>query len=235
MSTAIKFCGMTREVDVARAAELGAAYVGVIFAGGPRTLTIDEARAILKGAPPGLRRVGVFGDHSAEEIRAVVDALALDVVQLHADPSPDHIARVRGAVDADVWPVLRIAGAVLPPRATEVAAAASAVVLDARISGALGGTGVRLPWTELAGVIDSLRVKPVVLAGGLTPDNVAMAIGTMSPDVVDVSSGVERGPGIKDHERMRAFRDAVAAAGRGGAEERAVAVDAGPAMREGTR
>jgi phosphoribosylanthranilate isomerase len=207
----IKFCGLTRAEDVAFAAELGAAYVGVVFAGGPRRLSVDEAKPVLAAAPPTVKRTGVFADQSIAEIQHAVETLGLDVVQLHADPTGEQAALVRAAVDAEIWPVVRLAGAAIPPDIREIIASANALVVDAQVAGALGGTGVALPWRELAGALAPLRSCPLVLAGGLRPDNVGEAIDALAPDVVDVSSGVESSPGIKDHDRMRAFRDAVRA------------------------
>lgn len=209
----IKFCGMTRAEDARRAAELGASYVGVIFAGGPRNLSVARACEVLADIPPNVRRVGVFADQSAKEICAAVMEAGLDVVQLHGASAAGRIADIRGVCSVEVWTVLRLASATIAPQAIDVVAAADAVLLDAFVPGKLGGTGVALPWTELAETVSQLRgARKIVLAGGLRPDNVAQAIAALHPDIVDVSSGVEQSPGIKDHERMRAFRDAVAEA-----------------------
>jgi len=210
----VKFCGLTRAEDARLAAELGARYVGVIFAGGPRLVTPAGAAALLPPAAVGLRRVGVFGAQGAAEIAATAEAVPLDVVQLHADPTPVDIDAVRNVWPGPVWAAVRVGGAELPRGARDVFRAADAVVLDARVPGRLGGTGVALEWARLRDAVDRLREgRVLVLAGGLTPDNVAAAAGVLAPDVVDVSSGVERAPGIKDHARMCAF--AAAARPRG--------------------
>ena len=108
---------------------------------------------------------------------------------------------------------MRLDGEQLPDDVGDLFASSDAVVLDAKVSGRLGGTGVALPWASLAARLESVRddrrPAKLVLAGGLRPENVSMAISLLRPDVVDVSSGVETAPGIKDHARMRAFRDAV--------------------------
>jgi phosphoribosylanthranilate isomerase len=126
------------------------------------------------------------------------------------------VARVRRRFGGQVWGVLRLDAPVLPPRAAGLFEAADAVLLDAKVAGqAGGGTGVALDWRGLAPALDRFRGgAPLVLAGGLRPENVAEAIGLIGPDVVDVASGVERAPGVKDHARMRGFADAVAATGR---------------------
>ncbi len=206
---AIKFCGLTRAEDATYAAELGASYVGVIFASGPRLLTEDRAAAVLADVPRDVGRVGVFGDQPPAEIARIARRLSLRAVQLHGARDVARVDAVRSAVDAEVWPVIRIPGSSLPAHATEIAAMSDVLFLDSFVDGSLGGSGVAFAWDEMATKIQSLRIgKRVVLAGGLRPDNVARAIAAISPDVVDVSSGVESAPGIKDHDRMRLFRDA---------------------------
>jgi phosphoribosylanthranilate isomerase len=201
----IKFCGLTRVEDAHMAGALGAAYVGVIFAGGPRTQAPDAARRVLDGCQTSAKRVGVFAGAATEHIASVARAVRLDVVQLHDDRSADEIEKVRQATGAEVWAVVRVADA-LPAGTAALFDAADAVVLDARVDGMLGGTGVTLPWSRIARDVALARGKGrLVLAGGLKPENVALALTVLSPDVVDVSSGVESAPGIKDHARMRAF------------------------------
>ena len=209
----IKFCGLTRPEDADFAVSLGARYVGVVFAESPRQVTDDRARAVFARVPMGISRVGVFGDTKPEQIAARADVLGLDVVQLHGDPKPRTIARVRKRWHGRVWAVQRIADT-LPDSARDLFDVADGVVLDTRSADQLGGTGVPLPWENLKERVELFRPPRarLVLAGGLTPDNVRQAIETLQPDVVDVSSGVELMPGIKDHDRMRAFRDAVHAA-----------------------
>ena len=210
----LKFCGMTRAADIVEAARLGAHYVGVIFAGGPRHQSVESAGQLLGKAPPALKRVGVVSTQTIDEIVNLVRILGLHVVQLHADPSPSRIREVGIATGVDTWAVMRLSGATLPATFPEVAAVANAIVLDAHVPGGLGGSGVRLPWSVLARSLEAERGQArLVLAGGLRPDNVGEAIAAIHPDVVDVSSGIESEPGIKDHERMRAFRDAVQGAG----------------------
>ena len=209
----IKFCGMTRPEDARDAAALGARYIGVILAEGPRTLTNDAARAIFAVVPAGISRVGVFGAAPPEQIADRAQHLGLDIVQLHGDPDARTIAQLRTIYRGQVWAVQRIAGADIPELATALFDVADGVVLDARVAGKLGGTGVTLAWDEIAARIKHLRQRRarLVLAGGLRPENVAKAIDALQPDIVDVSSGVEARMGVKDADRMRAFRDAVLA------------------------
>ena len=208
----IKFCGLTRSEDAAYAGSLGAAYLGVIFAGGPRMLTPARAASVLDGCLTAARRVGVFGRARPGEIGEAVRAARLDVIQLHGDPTAADVASARDESGAEVWAVVRITDT-LPPDIDALFAAADAVLIDARVPGSLGGNGVPVEWEALQRELAMKRGGGrVVLAGGLAPENVGRALATLRPDVVDVSSGVESAPGIKDHARMRAFAAAVAGA-----------------------
>lgn len=211
MPVAIKFCGLTRAPDTAEAVALGAAFVGVIFAGGPRLLDVPRAREVLAPAVgTAVRRVGVFGTQPPGEIAETARDLALDVVQLHADRAPEAIEQVRAAVPCDVWAVARIAAAEVPDRLDALFASASGVVLDGLKPGMLGGSGTTFDWSGVRERIAAARNgRRVILAGGLTPENVADGIRVLEPDVVDVSSGVESRTGEKDHTRMAAFARAV--------------------------
>jgi phosphoribosylanthranilate isomerase len=205
----VKFCGLTRAVDAEFAVELGAAYVGVIFAGGPRLLSDTQAADVLANVPSEVGRVGVFGDQTPSEIGRIARRLGLRAVQLHGAIDPRRVDDVRQAVDAEVWPVIRVQGGALPPGAVDIIADCETMLLDSFVPGKLGGSGVAFPWEELASTIQTLRLgKRLVLAGGLRPENLSQAIAAIAPDIVDVSSGVESAPGIKDHDRMRAFREA---------------------------
>lgn len=209
----IKVCGLTRREDADVAVAAGASYLGVIFAGGPRLVGIDQARLVLGAARHGVQRVAVFGHDSNERILAVADALSLDVMQLHGDPTVEIIRQLRDSSERAVWPVLRVEGSALPALATELAHAAGNLVLDAKVVGQLGGTGVALDWAALQADVHALRAAVpharLVLAGGLRDSNVAQAVGLLSPDVVDVSSGVEVTPGVKDPAAIQRFVSAV--------------------------
>lgn len=213
---------MTRAEDAAQAAALGARYIGVILAEGPRTVTDAAAQAVFaavpKGAWGGIARVGVFGVTSPALLAARAMELGLDVVQLHGDPDASTVSAVRALWSGQVWAVQRVDGAELPDAVADLFDVADGVVLDARVAGKLGGTGVALPWEQLRDRVGKFRGRRarLVLAGGLRPENVAHAVDVLQPDVVDVSSGVEAvagGVGVKDHDRMRAFRDAARGGG----------------------
>jgi phosphoribosylanthranilate isomerase len=203
---------MTRPQDAALAAQIGASYVGVVFADGPRRVTPTQARAILDAAGGTVKRAGVFGTNAPDEIARVCEAARLDVVQLHADPTVADVRAVRKKFKGEVWAAIRIAGRHIPPEAEMLFETADAIVLDARSEKRLGGTGQALPWDDIA--VDLARDRgssAVVLAGGLKPDNITSAIRTLAPDVVDVSSGVESAPGVKDPWLMREFYAAASA------------------------
>ena len=200
---------MTRHEDAAFASEIGASYIGAVFAQGPRQMTVESARRVFDSMG-GALRVGVFGTNDVREIGRIADAVELDVIQMHADPSADDVHAVRSSFGGEVWAALRLSGSSLPSSAEDLFDAADGIVLDAKSPDKLGGTGQTLPWHDLAPEISRMRTGGiVVLAGGLTPQNVGSAIRSLAPDVVDVSSGVEESPGIKDHQLMRDFAEAV--------------------------
>ncbi|MFL5559425.1 MAG: phosphoribosylanthranilate isomerase [Gemmatimonadaceae bacterium] len=206
MLAKVKFCGMTRREDAALAAEIGASYIGVVFADGPRKVSPIEGGDILDAAGDRVERVGVFGTNDADAIARTATDARLDVVQLHADASAADVKKLRSKFRGQVWAAIRIAGTHIPSSAEALFDTADAVVLDARTEKGLGGTGEALPWSDLA--VDLARDRgsaAVVLAGGLKPGNVVSAIRTLAPDVVDVSSGIESAPGIKDPWLMREF------------------------------
>jgi phosphoribosylanthranilate isomerase len=207
----VKFCGLTRRQDAALGASLGAAFLGVVFAGGPRLRTPAEARALFEAASidGSARRVGVFGNQAAGEIVDVAREAGLDVVQLHGVSSGAVVNEVRRTFGGEVWRVLRIRWETLEADLGTAAKDVEALVLDAFVDDVLGGSGVALNWDAVAAAFDRVgRPARLVLAGGLRPANVAQAIRLVAPEVVDVSSGVESAPGIKDVAMMRAFAEA---------------------------
>ena len=212
--TRIKFCGMTRPADAATAADLGASHVGVIFAESPRRVTPEAARRVFEAARD-LRRVGVFGRTSLVDILHVIDEVTLDVIQLHSRLDADSVSRLREGFDGSIWVVVPVAenGELLDRDAHDIVDTADALVLDTSLGGKTGGSGRPFDWTSAAPAAKAVaRNTPIVLAGGLNPVNVAAAIAAIGPAIVDVSSGVERSPGIKDPDLMHAFALAVGSA-----------------------
>lgn len=204
----VKFCGLTRAHDVAAAVELGAAYAGVILAGGPRALDIARARVVL-GPVEGTatRRVGVFGAQAPATVAWMADELGLDVVQLHSGATPDRILELRKWHDGEIWAVIGVEDGTVGDLDAFVGLA-EAVVLDTSVGGRSGGTGKVFDWGAAAHSTSAMPAGlRLVVAGGLRPGNVSEAIAVLRPAVVDVSSGVESAPGIKDPELMRAFAE----------------------------
>ncbi len=204
----VKICGITRPEDGVLAARLGADAVGLVFhPKSPRAVTVEQARAIVAVLPPFVARVGLFVDAEPKTIEAVLQALPLDVLQFHG-------AELPGACRSYGRPYIKAIR--MRPEVDLHAAAldyhdAAAFLLDAYVAGIEGGTGRSFDWSR---VPDDLP-KPIILAGGLTPDNVAQALTLVRPYAVDVSGGVERDKGIKDEDKMRRFIGSVRDVGRG--------------------
>ena len=192
----VKICGITRPEDALEAARLGADALGFNFwPGSKRYVAPADARAIVRRLPPFVTAVGVFVDAPREEILRAVAASGIQVAQLHGDEPPELCA----SLPLPVVKALRIANA--HALAALAAYEVSGFLLDAPSAG-YGGSGKTFDWslaTEAAAVV------PVMLAGGLTPENVAEAIRAVRPWGVDVASGVERAPGVKDLAKLRRF------------------------------
>jgi len=205
----VKICGLTRPDDAAHAERSGAAYLGAILAGGPRLLSPAQARQVLGPRRRGVQRVAVFGDQPAAEVIVTARALDLDVVQLHGTRTAAEAAHIGTSSGCVVWPVVRVAGTTLPVEAAALGAVHRTLVLDAHVVGQLGGTGVALDWAGLVASVRDLRTAvpdlTVILAGGLRPENVGEAMTLLSPAVLDVSSGVESAPGVKDPAQVQLF------------------------------
>jgi phosphoribosylanthranilate isomerase len=203
----VKMCGMVRPGDAAEAARLGVSYLGVIFAGGPRKVTVAQAREVVAAAG-GVPVLGVFGSEDGDEILRVRDAAGLAGAQLHERGSLDLLARLRAA-GLFVLPVLRLRGSHDLPELDPLKATGAPILVEPRVEGRLGGAGVALPLDLALAARVRLGGHPMVLAGGLTPETVGTAVAQVQPHGVDVSSGIERSPGVKDPERMLRFMEAV--------------------------
>jgi phosphoribosylanthranilate isomerase len=198
----VKICGITRPEDAEAAVAAGASAIGFVFwPKSPRFIDPDRARTIAATLPPLVTPVGVFVDQPLDYVNGIASLVRLGAVQLHGEETPEFAAGVSvpvmkalspGHGDAQAW----------PPRVR--------LLLDVHDPIARGGTGRTVDWTAAAEIAAQ---RKIVLAGGLTPDNVAEAIARVRPYGIDVSSGVERAPGIKDHGRLRALFEAVHDAG----------------------
>lgn len=203
---AVKVCGLTRREDALAAARAGASYLGVVLApGGKRTVGLEQAAKLLDGL--GVRRVGVFVDAAPETLRRSGDALSLDVLQLHGDESPEQVRDVVAAGPWRVWKAVRVRTADDFLRSVDkFADCADGLLLDGWHPEAPGGTGTRFPWEAIAEHRAKLPTHLyLVAAGGLRAENVAHVCALLQPSAVDVSSGVEHAPGVKDADAIRAF------------------------------
>lgn len=207
MSTAIKFCGLTRREDITEAVTLGVDCIGFVFAArSPRRLALGAAVALRDAVPASVRLVALTMDNPADEVAGIVSALRPDVLQFHG-AEDDAFCRGFGL---PYWKAIAMGGD--PASALQTLgnwSGAEAFLFDGHAAGAQGGSGERFDWTALPARLD----RPFWLAGGLDAGNVAQAIAVARPAGVDVSSGIETAPGLKDHARMRAFVDAARGAG----------------------
>ena len=209
--TTIKFCGLTRPEDAAFAAELGASHTGVIFAESPRRVSEIAAKRVFESAGPSVAHVGVFGRSGPEAVAGTANLLKLDVVQLHRAADEAFMSRLKAGYGGQVWLVVGVDDIEKSiAEAQEASQSVDAILLDTSVAGRTGGTGKSFDWQSVADALADEPIRiPIVLAGGLTPKNVADAIRVLRPAIVDVSSGVESSPGVKDHNLMRSFAEAV--------------------------
>ena len=209
----VKICGLCTEADVAATAAAGATYAGfVFFAKSPRNLTIAEAHSLALAAPEGLCKVALTVDADDAALDALVEGVPLDMLQLHGHESPARVAEVKARYGLPVMKAMGLAEEGDLADLIEMSLAADQLLIDAKPpsgAGLPGGNGLAFDWRLLVG----LRwLKPWMLAGGLTAENVAEAVRLTGARQVDVSSGVESAPGVKDAGRIAAL---VAAAARG--------------------
>jgi phosphoribosylanthranilate isomerase len=200
----VKICGITRPQDADLAARLGAAWVGFIFwPRSPRFVEPETAAAILAGLPPHVTGVGVFVDQPVDEVNAIADEVGLGAVQLHGQESTAVCRQCRRRVIKAV----RLSGGGGADDPDSVWSRAT-LLADAFDPVRMGGTGQQVDWSRAARIA---RRRPLVLSGGLRAENVANAVREVAPYALDVSSGVESRPGVKDPDRLRAFFAALAA------------------------
>jgi phosphoribosylanthranilate isomerase len=203
----IKICGITNAGDALLAAELGAHALGFIFyQKSPRSISPDKARHMIAQLPPFVLSVGVFLDEDAAQVREIASLAGLDWVQLHGSESPEYCR----SLGRRVIKGFRVRNEQIFAQLTEYQGAAQAFLLDTYRPGVPGGTGETFDWAIARQV---KKCGPIILAGGLTPENVAEAIRVAQPQAVDVASGVEAAPGKKDPEKLKAFIEAVKSAG----------------------
>lgn len=197
--TFIKLCGMTRDLDVAIAIDTGVDAVGfVLWPGSPRRVNVARTMALVRDLPPEVTPVGVFVQPDRDEITRAVEQAGIRVAQVHGVGDTTLAADLH----CEVWFATSLEGDGIAPSVT----GDYTVLLDAHDAERYGGTGCTIDWTRAARVAARRRV---LLAGGLTPANVAEAVRHVRPYGVDVASGIETSPGVKDADAMRAFVAAV--------------------------
>ncbi|MBC8114128.1 MAG: phosphoribosylanthranilate isomerase [Candidatus Saccharimonas sp.] len=209
----VKICGITDESTAEAVCGLSPDAIGLNFhPQSPRSVTQVVAARIAKLVPDEVLRVGVFVNCAIGEIEDISNECRLDQIQLHGDESPEQIAELRSRLPSvPVIRAWRMAGENLTELGEHLSACRafgielSGCLIDSRVSGAYGGTGHTVAWDALAGAYRRDSWPPLILAGGLTPDNVADAIRSTQPWGVDVASGVESAPGVKDIELVRRF------------------------------
>ena len=198
MATAVKICGITRSEDAQAAARLGAHALGFVFyADSPRNVEIVRAAELVTSLPPFVTAVGLFVNPAVRDVERVLQQVPLNLLQFHGEETPafcaqfstPYVKAVRVRAGLDLLQYAHLYGA------------ARGLLLDAYVAGTHGGTGTAFDWS----LIPHDLPLPVILSGGLNPDNVAAAVRSVAPWAVDVSSGVEASPGIKDARKMASF------------------------------
>lgn len=211
MTTAIKFCGIKTKEALNAASRHGGAYVGLMmWPKSPRAVSIEQARALSLGQPGNLRIVGVFVNPSDDELRKTLANVPMDMVQLHGDEDPQRVATIRTLTGLPVMKAVRIATREDLFAVPSFESVADWLLFDTKadpkLSDLPGGTGFSFDWQILK---DRTFQKPWMLSGGLNADNVGRALSILQPFAVDVSSGIEDSPGVKNIEKIREFSDSV--------------------------
>jgi phosphoribosylanthranilate isomerase len=197
-----KICGITCIEDALAAVDAGADAIGLVFyPPSPRFVTVEQAQAIVAALPPFVSTVGLFVNAERADLRALLDVVPLDLIQFHGDETPEQCE----GYSRPYIRALRVQAGDDIAATCDAYANACGILLDTYVAGFPGGTGETFDWA----LIPKHLSKPVILAGGLTSANVSQAIAQVHPYAVDVSGGVEKSKGLKDHDKIRAFMSAV--------------------------
>ncbi len=201
MRTRVKICGITRRQDAEFAIEMGADALGLVFyAPSPRAVTIAQAQQIIAGLPPFVSIVALFVDANPEQVHMCLKSMKIDILQFHGDESPEYCEQF----DRPYLKAIRMRDDINLTKLAADYRSASALLLDSYQAGIPGGTGQVFDWSMIQDID-----KPIILAGGLTVENVAQAIKQVNPYAIDVSGGVEQSKGIKDEQKIIAFMQEV--------------------------
>ncbi len=202
----VKICGLSEQASLIRAVDCGAAYVGfVFFEKSPRNVTVDQARALALSVPAGVCKVALMVNPTDAELEAILDRVPLDMLQLHGTETPERCAEIREKFGLPVMKAVGIADEADLPKLNDYARVCDQLLVDAKPPKDAvlpGGNGLSFDWRLIAG---RRWAVPWMLAGGLTPENVAEAIRLTGAKQVDVSSGVESAPGVKDGDKIERF------------------------------
>jgi phosphoribosylanthranilate isomerase len=205
----VKICGLKTPGDIAAAATAGSAYAGFnFFPKSPRSVTPEDARALALSAPEGLCKVALVVDADDAALDAIVRAVPLDMIQLHGHEPPARVAEIKARHGLPVMKAIGVAAEADFAPLLDYQLVADQILIDAKAPKDAvlpGGNGLTFDWRLLVG---RKWLKPWMLAGGLTPDNVAQAVRLTGARQVDVASGVESAPGVKDHAKIAAFVEA---------------------------
>lgn len=194
----VKICGITRPGDGICAAQAGADAIGLVFyPPSPRAVSVETARAIVRSLPPFVGRVGLFVDAARHDIEDILNSVPLDMVQFHGSETPDECE----SCTLPYIKAVRMTEGVDLHEQAALYRGAAALLVDAHVEGLAGGTGQTFDWGRIPADLD----KPLILAGGLTDENVLQAISRVRPYAVDVSGGVESSKGIKSRNKIQAF------------------------------
>lgn len=211
MTTAIKFCGIKTKEALNAASRHGGDYVGLMmWPKSPRAIGLEQARALSLSQPGNLRIVGVFVNPADDELRKTLNDVPLDMIQLHGDEDPGRVAAIRALTGLPVMKAIRIATREDLFAVPSFESAADWLLFDTKadpkLSGLPGGTGLSFDWQILK---DRTFQKPWMLSGGLNAENVGRALSILQPYAVDVSSGIEDSPGVKNSDKIAEFANAV--------------------------
>jgi len=195
MDVKLKICGLTNAADVRAAIDAGADYLGfILYPKSPRFISPEQAKELIKNVPHGIKKVGVFVDCPPDRIIELMEFCGFDIIQLHGSESAGDALKIGRE---KIWKAMALNTVEDIACAAEFPAAA--ILADSIGPEQRGGTGKKCNWKQAAGAAERFRL---ILAGGITPDNVAEAVNTVKPFAVDVCSGVEASPGVKDHNKI---------------------------------
>ncbi len=206
--TRVKMCGITNRYDAEEGVRAGVDALGFIFVEeSPRHISPEDAREIIFDLPPFVDCVGVFADRDPQEVEEIIAYCGLSYAQLHGSEDPKYCERLaRSAAPCKMIKAFRVNGDTRADLFTPYDEVAQGILLDTYSKGSIGGTGLVFDW----GIIQRLDLRlPLILAGGLGPDNVREAINLVRPFAIDVNSGVERAPGLKDAAKLHALMEQV--------------------------